>query len=142
MKLFRKYQANIVMCEVLQLKVKIQFCICFFVVLCVNAFFCYVDFYGSQCNEVKLKTFDPTCVCLQMVSKCDICSICRKGTFTYLHILRFLPRIYPPAPTSHLEKSPDPNYSYISYSPTTMKQLGWETLLGGQRCCLSCPQAV
>ena len=59
--------------------------------LCVNAFFCYVDFYGSQCNEVKLKTFDPACVCLQMVSKCDICSICRRETFTYLHILCFLP---------------------------------------------------
>ena len=26
-----------------------------------------------------------------MVSKCDICSICRRETFTYLHILCFLP---------------------------------------------------
>ena len=55
---------------------------------------CWLLSHPMQWSEAKKrdKTLRAARVCLQMVSKCDICSICRRKTFTYLHILCFLPQ--------------------------------------------------
>ena len=59
-----------------------------------NAMSTFIASNAMKWGKKRDKTLRATCVCLQMVSKCDICSICRRK---HLHIYisyAFCPKLY------------------------------------------------